>query len=215
MSSSVAETCTELILDGSASTAPEGTSLTYEWELVSAPSGSSLTSKDLTDSTGITTGLTPDEAGTYVFTLTVYNGYEYSAPVTVTVTVVERTANTDPTPDAGRDQTYTESAVCWPVSYGSTYTCHECGETDFELDGTNSSDADSDWFTYSWAITENESYASITDEDTSTPTVTVSGVSTSYGSSSTVTVEVTLTTTDCMGASASDEVELDYICRGS
>ena len=117
--------------------------------------------------------------------------------------------------DAGDDQSYSEAATCWPVSYGEYYTCNDCGDYDFELDGTGSGDIDGDWITHSWAITGNASYASIVDEDTAEPTVTVSGVGTTYGSSNTVTVEVTLTVTDCMGAEGTDTVDLSYTCKGS
>lgn len=208
-------TCTEFTLDGTASETVPGTDLEYAWELVSAPSSSETTTATLEGSDTDTATFMPDEAGTYTFSLTAYNGYEYSEPATVTVTVVERPYNADPTADAGPDESYSEDSVCWPVSYGSTYSCNDCGEQEFELDGTGSSDADGDWFTYSWAITSGETYASIEDEETSTPTVTVSGVGTTYGSNTTVTVEVTLTTTDCMGAEGTDTVDLSYTCKGS
>lgn len=207
-------TCTEFTLDGSGSMGVKGTSLYYAWELVSAPSGSALTSADISGADTVTPSFVPDEPGSYTFSLTLFNGYEYSEPETITVKVVERTYNNNPSAYAGPDESYSEASVCWPVSYGAYYTCNDCGEHEFELDGTGSSDSDGDELTYEWVITDGEAYASIADETTTTPTVTVSGVGTSYGSANTVVVEVTLTVTDCMGATNQDIVQLSYTCDG-
>ena len=70
-------------LDGSGSTDPEGSALTYAWTL-SAPTGSSAA---LTGSKTSNATFTPDVAGTFVATLVVNDGAKDSAPVTVTVTV--------------------------------------------------------------------------------------------------------------------------------
>jgi hypothetical protein len=208
-------TCTEFTLDASGSSTVPDTDLEYSWELVSAPSGSALTSADITEADTVTPSFIPDEPGSYTFSLTLFNGYEYSSPATITVTVEERSTNTDPSSDAGTDQAYSEASVCWPASYGAYYTCNDCTEYEFELDGSGSYDADRDAFTYAWTITDGAAYATIANDRTETPTVTVSGVGTSYGTANTVTVEVTLTTTDCMGATNTDTVDLAYTCDGS
>jgi hypothetical protein len=208
-------TCDDLTLDATGSNSGLGLTLDYEWELAGAPSSSDKTSSDIITTTDAQPIFEPDVPGNYTFCVTVDDGYEASVPDCVTITITERPYNNDPVADAGPDQAYSEAATCWPVSYGAYYTCSDCGDHEFILDGTNSGDMDGDWFTYYWTITGNASYASIVDEDTDAPTVTVTGVPTTYGSSNTVTVEVTLTITDCMGAEASDTVDLTYTCKGS
>ena len=208
-------TCDYLTLDGTGSNSGLALDLDYEWELAGAPASSDKTSADIVTTTDAQPTFEPDVAGNYTFCLTVDDGFEASLPDCITITITERPYNDDPTADAGPDQSYSEAATCWPVSYGEYYTCNDCGDYEFTLDGTGSGDIDGDWFTYAWAITANASYASITDEDTDSPTVTVTGVPTTYGSSNSVTVEVTLTITDCMGAEDTDTVDLTYTCKGS
>ena len=209
-------TCDDLTLDGTGSASDyEDSVLSYEWELAGAPATSDKTTSDINTPTDAQPTFEPDVAGNYTFCLTVNDGYEPSTPDCITITITERPYNDDPVADAGSDQSYSEAASCWPVSYGAYYTCNECSDYEFTLDGSGSSDANSDWFTYDWAITSSSSYASIVDEDTSAPTVTVSGVTTTYGSSNSVTVEVTLTVTDCMAAQGTDTVDLTYTCNGS
>lgn len=64
------EVGTTVMLDGSASSAPGGSSLTYEWGFVSKPSNSSVS---LGDTTGAMVSFTPDVDGTYLVELTVDN----------------------------------------------------------------------------------------------------------------------------------------------
>lgn len=208
-------TCDDLLLDGTGSNSGLGLALDYTWELAGAPSSSEKTTADIAQTTDAQPVFEPDVPGNYTFCLTVDDSYEISTADCVTIAITERPYNTDPVADAGPDQSYSEAATCWPVSYGVYYTCSDCGDHEFTLDGTSSSDADGDWVSYSWAITGNASYASIVDEETDAPTVTVTGVPTTYGSSNSVTVEVTLTVTDCMGAEDSDTVDLAYTCKGS
>lgn len=208
-------TCDTLYLDGTASTDPEGLTLSYSWELVSAPAASTLTTADLSNPSSPTPNLVPDESGSYVFSLTVYNGTTYSPPDYLTVSITVRPSNTAPTADAGDDQTYSESASCTPISYGAGgYSCDDCADYDFDLDGSDSWDVDGDEVhSPSWSITSGS--ASITDDDTWSPTVTVTGPTATYGSTSTTTIEATLTVEDCMGATNSDTVNLNYECTGT
>jgi len=208
-------TCDSLQLVGTDSTTPDGTTLTYDWELTSAPGTSTTTTADITETSDSNPTFIPDVAGVYTFTLTVNNGFEYSLGDSVSVTITDRPTNTDPISDAGPDQSTSASVTCTSVSYGAYYTCSDCDDYEFELDATGSSDPDSDQMSYSWAITDNGSYATIVDETTTAPTVTMTGVGATYGSTNTVTVEVTLTATDCMGATNTDTIDLSYACTGS
>ncbi len=93
-------------LDGSGSSDPEGADLDYDWD---APAG--ITLSDATTqspSFAAPTQLLSDASLT--FTLTVYDGVNYSAEDQVTVTV-EAGDNDAPTANAGPDQTVAEGAT--------------------------------------------------------------------------------------------------------
>lgn len=111
-------------LDGSASSDPEGNTLSYHW---TAPSGISLTNAS-TAKPGFTA---PDvkQDTPYVFTLVVNDGMLDSPVSQVTVTV--KRINTVPVANAGPDQSVNEGVMV-------------------TLDGSASSDADDDPLTYNW-----------------------------------------------------------------
>jgi hypothetical protein len=115
-------------LDGSASSDADGNRLVYSWTLVSQPSGSAAV---LSDSTAVRPTFTADLDGAYIFQLVVNDGTTESAPDSITVTAA--TANSAPVANAGPDQN---------IATGSLVT----------LDGSGSSDADSDPLTYSWSL---------------------------------------------------------------
>lgn len=115
-------------LDGSASSDVDGDELTYAWTFVSRPDGSSAT---LSNATVVNPTFTADLEGSYVLSLVVNDGTVSSAADTVTITAA--TANSAPVANAGPDQN---------VTTGTLVT----------LDGSGSSDADSDELTYSWVL---------------------------------------------------------------
>lgn len=115
-----------LTLDGSNSTDPNGTPVTYAWQFVTRPPGSQAA---LTNAASAAPSFTPDMAGTYKLSLTVGDGMVASAPDHVHVTA--SLDNGAPNANAGPDQ---------QVATGQLVT----------LDGSGSTDPDGDPLTYSW-----------------------------------------------------------------
>jgi PKD domain len=118
-----------ITLDGSASSDANSDPLTYAWTLTSKPAGSAAT---LALAMSAKPTFIADVAGTYVASVIVNDGKINSTAATVTVTAA--TVNAAPVADAGVSQN---------VVAGSVVT----------LDGSASSDANSDPLTYAWTLT--------------------------------------------------------------
>jgi len=124
-------TGTPVTLDGSASADPDGDAIAYHWRVTSVPTGATAT---LSSPSVPRPGFTPGAAGVYVFTLTVDDGANVSAPDSVQVTAADP-GNHAPVADAGPDRTAT---------VGEAIT----------LDGAASADPDGDPITYQWQVTD-------------------------------------------------------------
>jgi hypothetical protein len=122
-------TGTEVILDGSNSSDPNGNDLTYAWAIVDAPQSSNAT---LAGATTVDPVFTADMDGAYVIQLVVNNGTVDSDPDTVIITATGN-GNTAPIADAGFNR---------HVDIGDMVT----------LDGSHSTDSDGDTLTYAWTI---------------------------------------------------------------
>lgn len=206
--------CDSLLLDGTGSYDPDGSSLTYVWTLVAAPAGSKKTSADIIDPTSATPTFKSDIPGTYTFSLTVNDGGTNSLPATVDATIGQRSTNNDPTAYAGADTTYDESVTCTSSSYGRVHTCSNCSDYEFTVDGSGSTDPDGDDSSYTWSIVSG-SYATVSSGATSVSAkIKVSGVPATYGSTLADYTTVNLKVTDCMGATASDDIQLTLNCTG-
>ncbi len=120
-------------LDGSASKDPEGAELTYQWTLSSHPDCSSLGSGDVFNGDQQLASAVPDCAGTYVVSLVVSDGENYSEPDYCSIDVASD--NAAPVADAGQT---TELSPCTPP--------------DFHLDGWGSYDPDGDSLSYAWTV---------------------------------------------------------------
>ena len=124
-------------------TDPNGDSLTYTWAKTAGPSVT--LSNNMAQNPTFTA---PSSAGTITFTLTVSDG-TLSATDTITITI---SANQAPTANAGSNQS---------VAVGASVT----------LDGTGSTDPDSNTLTYSWAKTSGPA-VSLNGATTAQPTFT-------------------------------------------
>ena len=113
-------------LNGSQSKDVDTDPLTFNWSFVSIPDSSAA---ELSDSTAEMPTFAADAAGTYAVQLFVNDG-SLNSP---TDSVVVITVNRPPTADAGPDQDPLVNDIV-------------------NLDGSNSSDPDSDMLTYSWAF---------------------------------------------------------------
>jgi hypothetical protein len=116
-----------ITLDGSTSSDANGDTLTYKWSLISKPSTSSAS---LTGDTTAKPTFVADRAGIYVASLVVNDGKLDSTVVTTTVTAAS--ANVAPVANAGTVQSVALGLVT--------------------LDGSGSTDANSDTLTYSWTL---------------------------------------------------------------
>lgn len=134
-----------VVLDGTASSDPDGHALRYAWALLTRPSQSTATLRD--DDTAAPS-FVPDEPGTYVAQLIVNDGLVDSAPDTVRISTV----NAPPIADAGRDDT---------VPWGTTVT----------LDGGASSDPEGAPLGFQWTLvtTPAGSGAALSNGTTATP----------------------------------------------
>ena len=142
----VGETAT---LNGSESSDIDGDTLNFLWTLISVPDGSGAA---LSDPSAVNPTIDIDLPGAYEVRLVVNDGITDSAPDTVTIA----TDNSAPVADAGADQL---------AQVGDTIT----------LDGSASSDVDSDELTFSWALTSvpSGSAAALNDTTSVKPTFVI------------------------------------------
>jgi hypothetical protein len=135
-------------LDGSGSRDENNDTLTYLWEMTAKPTGSVAA---LSSNTSAKPQFTADLAGTYTITLVVDDG-KVKSPVS-SATVVASITNSAPAANAGVNQN---------VQIGKVVT----------LDGTASSDANSDTLRYKWTLLGKPSSSAAVLSSTSSPNPT-------------------------------------------
>jgi PKD repeat protein len=144
-------------LDGSASSDPDGDSLTYLWAILATPSGSQAS---LSDPTDVKPSFVADLDGQYIFQLIVNDGTVQSEPDRVII-ITGTAPDTAPVANAGPDQTVQQGALV-------------------ALDGSASHDAENDPLTYVWSFAARPegSHAALSDPTAAAPSFTADIVGT-------------------------------------
>ena len=132
-------------VDASASSDPNGDTITYRWSLLFKPVGSTAT---LSSASTVSASFTADLAGTYLLGLTVNDGKVDSPVVVLTVTAAK--LNAVPVANAGTNQNVTAATLT-------------------TLDGTASTDADLDGLSYTWSLISKPSSSNATLSSTTSP----------------------------------------------
>ncbi|MCK6504343.1 PKD domain-containing protein [Myxococcota bacterium] len=145
-------------LDGSASSDPEGSPLSYSWSLAVAPDCSELETTDVYNAETATPSFAADCGGLYLMSLVVSDGANWSAPDYCSVNVAD--GNRLPEADAGE-------SVELPF----------CTDNPLQLNGWGSYDLDGDAITYQWSVVgvpagSTVSEASFNDTTSAEPLVT-------------------------------------------
>ncbi len=141
---------TQVTLNGSGSSDPDGNTITYVWLLTSKPAGSAAT---LVNPATVSPKFTPDIVGSYTAQLIVNDGMLNSVAATMLVTATQ--GNRAPVANAGTVQA---------VTTGTLVT----------LNGSGSSDPDGNPITYSWTLPTRPagSAATLANATTARPTFT-------------------------------------------
>lgn len=208
--------CMATTLDGSGTYDPNTEdALTYLWSIQTKPSTSGATDdSSFSDRTAVSPTFFPDVAGTYVLSLTAFDGDSWATPDTVTITATERTFNSEPTVEAGAGTSVDGgSAECEEDGY--VYDCDSCANVPLTLGGDASvSDGDGDTFELVWSVVSG-------DADIDDPTSLVTAVTLNEPTPTEPDVCASneyvfqLTATDCPGEAATDTVTLTVSCCGT
>ena len=208
-----AEDCSDIQLDGSGSSDPDGDALEYFWEVQSVPSGSSATNDNFSDRRAEKPTFWADIAGSYIVSLTVSDGTEWSVLDNITLTVGERSSNSAPSVNVGALTTISAgNTECTEDAYG--YDCEECAATNATVGDTIViTDPDGDPYTVLWEVSSGD--ATISDATELVTTVSFEGAEASEPDVCDENAyDLILYVTDCPGATTTTTVSPTVECCG-
>jgi hypothetical protein len=207
------EDCTDIVLDGSESTDPNGDPLSYFWDLQSRPATSAATTDFFSARTGESTTFQPDIEGEYVVSLAVHDGSSWSTPDLLTINAAERSYNSPAAVNPGVPMTYDGGdAICEESGY--SYICAYCEAQTVTLgEDAVVSDPDRDSVNTEWTVIDGS--AAIHDPNSLTTTVVLSGAQPDEPEACTDTeYSFQLSATDCTGAVSAQTVTHTVTCCG-
>jgi len=208
-----AEDCSYISLSGANSTDPDDDTLTYFWELQSKPAGSTSTNDSFTDRSAESPGFWADITGTYVLSLSVFDGVAWSPADLITLTLSERMVNTPPQVTMTTLATITAGdAEC--VESGYAYACDDCDDQSIVLgNNVTISDADNDPYTVHWELISGNGSVSSPEELVTTAQITdIEAVEPLVCESNEFVFQ--LTVTDCTGAATNASTTVTADCCG-
>ncbi|MCP4805247.1 MAG: hypothetical protein GY913_02865 [Proteobacteria bacterium] len=205
--------CTEIQLDGGSSVDPDGDSLQFFWEVQNKPANSEITNASFSDRNGEAPTFYADVAGTYVLSLTVSDGQNWSTPDLITITAGERETNSAPVVSLPTPDTLDAGTSCCEAS-GYVFNCDDCTDQTLLLGAdVTVTDADGDPLTYQWELVSgNGVFTDATSLETYL--ATEDATATEPGVCDANEYELKLTVTDCTGEATEATTTLTVTCCG-
>lgn len=208
-----AQDCTNVQLNGIASSDPNGDELEYLWSLQSAPTDSTASNDSISDQAAAQPTFYPDISGDYVLSLAVFDGIDWSLPDLVTITVSERVANSVPMVEAGSSLSLAGGNGDCELS-GYNYNCTQCAPLSVTI-GTDASvtDSDGDPLIHEWVVLSGD--VTVSDPTSIETNVTFSGaVPEAPEACNETTYELELIAEDCPGDGSNDSISVVVTCCG-
>lgn len=188
--------------------------LQYYWDIQIKPDTSQVTAtSSISDRTSATPTFYPDQAGTYVLSCAAFDGTTWSSPDTMRVVASERSYNSAPSVNAGRDQAVDAgNAKCEADGY--RWDCTTCSDMTITL-GSDAvvSDGDGDPVTYEWSVEDGS--AVIADPGSLTTQVTLSDLAPEEPGAIEFEYRFQLRAVDCTGEVVTDRVTFTATCNAA
>lgn len=209
-----AASCGMVVVDGSASTDPEGDALRYSWDLLLAPNTSDLPlgPEAFDDASAAQARFYADVPGSYALQLVVDDGEDYSPPIFVELDLEPKVENQPPVlAHSGDGYVSHPGGTCSVDAYGNCSACPNCPGVVIPLDVDGTIDPDGDSLEIEWRLAGGT--ATLAEETGWTNELTVSGPPSSCtGGVTTNTVEVVVRARDCSGAVDESTITVIYEC---
>ena len=200
-----AASCDTVVLDGSASSDPDGVELSFSWHMLIVPPGSLVPTGDgaFDDQHAPIARFYADVEGEYYVQLVVGDGKTWSEPMLESLVLEPKQTNEPPVAAHSPDAVMVDTPIM-----GCTY---DCSAWSLGLDAAGSFDPDGDPLRVTWELLSGEAQLSSTEG--LEVSLAIDGPPGSCGGqTNTNEVEVAVTVTDCSGDSDTSVMTAVYHC---